>query len=94
VTVDTLGLSFHDRGGAVGVFSASDVVHPFDETAKRHLESISGLNSAVQAYHRAYTERLQFNANLAETLRLGPRQVPEIYRLLPPICEAFGTSSP
>ncbi len=55
---------------------------------------MNGLQTAVQSYHKAYTERLQFNASLAESLRLGPRQVPEIYRLLPPICEAFGIPEP
>ena len=78
----------------MAVFSASDVVHPVDEAAKRHLESMSGLQAAVVAYHKVYSERLLRNAQLSECLRLGPGQLPEIYRLLPPICEAYGIEVP
>jgi len=78
----------------VVTFSASDVVHPVDEAAKRHLESMSGLQAAVKAYHKVYSERLLRNAQLSECLQLGPGQLPEIYRLLPPICEAYGIPVP
>ncbi|GLY97814.1 M48 family metallopeptidase [Actinoplanes sp. NBRC 103695] len=78
----------------MSVFTASDVLHPIDEAARRHLETMSGLQSAVKAYHKAYSERLIRSSQLAENLRLGPRQLPEIYRLLPPICEAFGIAEP
>jgi Zn-dependent protease with chaperone function len=78
----------------MAIFSASDVVHPVDEAARRQLESMSGLQSAVKGYLKIYSERLVRNAQLAENLRLGPGQLPEIYRLLPPICEAFGLPEP
>ncbi|MGI5184185.1 M48 family metallopeptidase [Dactylosporangium sp. CA-152071] len=75
-------------------FSASDLLHPADESARRHLESMSGLQNAVKTYHKNFSERLIRNGQLAEALRLGPHQLPEIYRLLPPICEAFGIEEP
>ncbi|WP_327000387.1 M48 family metallopeptidase [Dactylosporangium sp. NBC_01737] len=55
---------------------------------------MSGLQGAIKAYHKNYSERLIRSGQLAETLRLGPNQLPEIYRLLPPICEAFGIEEP
>lgn len=78
----------------MATFTASDVVHPVDEAARRNLESMNGLQGAVKAYHKAYSERLVRSSQLAENLRLGPRQIPEVYRLLPPICEAFGIEEP
>jgi len=78
----------------VAVFSASDVVHPFDESAKRQLESMTGLQATVQAFMKVYSEREAHNFHLSECLRLGPQQLPEIYRLLPPICDAFGIAEP
>lgn len=81
-------------GGQVAVFSASDVVHPFDESAKRQLESMTGLQATVQAFMKIYSEREAHNFHLSECLRLGPNQLPEIYRLLPPICDAFGIPEP
>jgi Zn-dependent protease with chaperone function len=78
----------------VAVFSASDVVHPFDESAKLQLESTTGLQEAVQAFLKMCGEREAYNVHLSECMRLGPRQLPEIYRLLPPICDAFGIPEP
>jgi Zn-dependent protease with chaperone function len=78
----------------MAVFSASDVVHPFDESAKRQLESMTGLQATVQAYMKVFSEREAHNVHLSECLRLGPQQVPEVYRLLPPICDAFGIPEP
>jgi Zn-dependent protease with chaperone function len=78
----------------VAVFSASDVVHPFDESAKLQLESTTGLQETVQAFLKMCGEREAHNVHLSECLRLGPRQLPEIYRLLPPICDAFGIPEP
>ncbi|WP_203901833.1 M48 family metallopeptidase [Virgisporangium aliadipatigenens] len=55
---------------------------------------MGALQKGVLFYQKNYSERLTRNAQLAESLRLGPRQLPEIYRLLPPICEAFGIDEP
>jgi Zn-dependent protease with chaperone function len=78
----------------VAVFSASDVTHPFDEAAKRQLESMTGLQATVQAFMKVYSERETHHIHLSECLRLGPHQLPEIYRLLPPVCDAFGIPEP
>ena len=78
----------------MAVFSASDVVHPFDESARRQLESMTGLQATVAAFMRIYSEREAHNFHVSECLRLGPHQLPEIYRMLPPICEAFGIAEP
>jgi Zn-dependent protease with chaperone function len=78
----------------VAVFSATDVVHPFDESAKRQVESMTGFRETVAAFMRIDSEREAHNVRLAECLRLGPHQLPEVYRLLPPVCDAFDIPEP
>ncbi|OJF14183.1 hypothetical protein BG844_11030 [Couchioplanes caeruleus subsp. caeruleus] len=55
---------------------------------------MNGLQRAITLFHRNYSERLVRNSQLAESLRLSPGQLPEIYRMLPPICETFGIPEP
>ena len=92
--VHRTGYVIGDGWWRVAVFSASDVIHPFDEAAKRQLESMTGLQATVQAFMKVYSEREAHNFHLSECLRFGPKQLPEIYRLLPPICDAFGIPEP
>jgi Zn-dependent protease with chaperone function len=87
-------LDVRRRENSVTVFSASDVAHPFDAAARRQLESMTGLQATVQAFMRVYSEREAHNFHVSECLRLGPHQLPEIYRLLPPICDTFGIPEP
>jgi Zn-dependent protease with chaperone function len=70
------------------VFSASELVHPFDESARRELESLAGFETTVRAYGRVARR------GKAGPRRLGPGHRPEVYRLLPPICAAFGLPEP
>jgi Zn-dependent protease with chaperone function len=62
--------------------SASDVVHPFDEAARRRLDTMTGLPTSRPT------------RQLAGARRLGPAHRPELHRLLPPICVAFGIPEP
>lgn len=75
-------------------FHPSDFVHPLDRTARQNLESIPLLRGAVEKFLKNYNERVVRNWQMSEMLRLGPRQFPRIYKLLPPICEAFGIDEP
>jgi len=52
------------------------------------------LQPTVKKYLLATAGRKPRHALLAGALRLGPRQLPEIYHLLPPICEALGIPEP
>lgn len=75
-------------------FNATDVLHPLDISARQQLESIPMLQAAVKRYLSAVADRKNKQELLASALRLGPRQLPEIYRMLPPICDAFGIEEP
>jgi Zn-dependent protease with chaperone function len=76
------------------VFDVTDFLHPLDMAARQQLERIPLLQAAVKKYLSVVTDRKVRQALLASALRLGPKQLPEIYRLLPPICDAFGIAEP
>lgn len=75
-------------------FNIADFLHPLDFSARQHLESVPLLEKAVTKYHSLVAERRVRQALMVSAVRLGPHQLPEIYRLLPPICDAFGIEQP
>jgi Zn-dependent protease with chaperone function len=75
-------------------FSISDVQHPLDLSSRQQLEVIPLLQPTVRKYLTATAGRKPRQALLSGALRLGPRQLPEIYGLLPPVCAAFGIPEP
>jgi Zn-dependent protease with chaperone function len=76
------------------VFDISDILHPLDLAARQHLEAIPLVQTAVKTYLNVKIEKQVRQNLLCSAVRLGPHQVPEIYRMLPPICEAFGIEEP
>jgi Zn-dependent protease with chaperone function len=76
------------------VFDVADFLHPLDTSARRQLEAVPMLESAVKKYLSAVKERRTHQALLVNALRLGPHQLPDVYKMLPPICEAFGIAEP
>lgn len=76
------------------VFTANDLLHPLDFSARQRLEAIPKLRQVTEKYMEFVTDRRQRQLLLSHAIRLGPRQCPQIYRLLPPICEAFGIPEP
>jgi Zn-dependent protease with chaperone function len=75
-------------------FGSTDLLHPLDRSARQQLEVIPLLQPTVKKYLTTAAERKPRQALLSGALRLGPRQLPDIYRRLPPICEAFGIPEP
>jgi len=78
----------------MAIFRAQDFMHPLDRAAKDNLEQIPGLRQITDMFLKSVDERVMRQYLMASALRLGPRQLPDIYRLLPPICEAFGIDEP
>lgn len=78
----------------VAAFDGSDFLHPMDLTARQQLERVPLLDKGVKAYLEMFTDRRVRQGLLASALRLGPHQLPDIYRLLPPMCDAFGIPEP
>lgn len=74
--------------------SPSEFMHPEDAAALRQLESIPGFPSFVKSILSLGLETLQYGVNMASSVRLSEKQMPEIYRHLPPICEKLGIDIP
>ncbi len=78
----------------MSAFKSGDFIHPLDKIARQQLEGIPLLQPAVRQYLKVMGEKQWRAMLLANAIRLGPRQVPEVYRYLPPICEKFGIDEP
>lgn len=74
--------------------SPSEFIHPEDAAALKQLESIPGFPAFVKSVLSLGLERLQYGINMASCIRLSEKQLPEIYRHLPPICQKLGIDEP
>ncbi len=70
------------------------LLHPSDKAALRALKAIPGFSQLVRGYMGAINERQMRIINMSTNLRLGEDQMPEVYRLLYPICEKLGIRVP
>ncbi|HYG77424.1 MAG TPA: M48 family metallopeptidase [Planctomycetota bacterium] len=73
---------------------ADDFVHPSDKAALEKLRAVPLFSSAVQAFMKFFPERVWHGLNMANKIRLSPRQLPELYRHLPPVCSRLGIDEP
>ena len=72
----------------------SDFIHPEDAAALQQMESIPGFAALIKKVLAIGLENLQYGINMASTIRLSERQLPDIYRHLPPICQQLGIPEP
>ncbi|MBQ4087466.1 MAG: M48 family metalloprotease [Clostridia bacterium] len=68
--------------------------HPQDQKALDALKAIPGFTTVLKSFMKTFSEQMLHGVNMANKIRLGPDQMPEIYHLLPPICEALGIEEP
>lgn len=73
---------------------AQEYMHPEDAKALHELESIPGFPALVKKILSLGMETLQYGINMASSIRLSPTQLPELYNILPPICEKLGIKEP
>lgn len=71
-----------------------DFIHPEDKEALDHLKALPYVSTVLKTIMKYYDERITYEYNMASKIRLGPNQMPEIYNLLPPICEKIGIPEP
>src|SRR5690349_18809817 len=74
--------------------AASEYMHPADKAALDTLRAVPLLTPCMEAFLKFLPERVMAGLNMAEKVRLGPRQLPDIYRHLPPVCEQLGIAEP
>ncbi len=72
----------------------SDFIHPEDAAALRQMEGIPGFAALVKKILAIGIENLQYGLNMASSIRLSEKQLPKIYRHLPPICQRMGIPEP
>ncbi len=71
-----------------------DFVHEDDQKALDALKSIPGFDQLIKGFMKIYSERTMKILNMSSKVRLSQEQCPQIYELLPPVCEAFGIEVP
>lgn len=72
----------------------ADFIHPEDAAALQQMESIPGFGTLIKKVLAVGIENLQYGVNMASTIRLSERQLPDLYRHLPPICHKLGIREP
>ena len=71
-------------------FNYRDFIHPDDESARKKLEGIVGFDSVTKWVMGLGVEKYCHFVYMSDSIRLSPEQLPDIYGLLPPICQRFG----
>ena len=72
----------------------SDFIHPEDAAALRQMESLPGFASFIKKVYSLGAENLLYGINMASSIRLSEKQLPHLYRHLPPICQRMGIPEP
>lgn len=72
----------------------SDFIHPEDAAALRQMEAIPGFPTLMKKIYALGYEKLMYGTNMASNIRLSERQLPELYKHLPPICKTLGIDEP
>jgi Zn-dependent protease with chaperone function len=76
------------------MINPSEFMHPEDAAALRQLENIPGFPTLAKKILELGYEKLRYGINMASTIRLSQKQLPELYKRLPPICARLGIAVP
>ena len=71
-----------------------DFIHPEDAAALEALQKIPVLPKVIKSFLDIGVEQLTTGLNMAMKVRLSPTQLPELYHILPPICELLDIKEP
>ena len=72
----------------------SEYIHPEDTAALKKMESLPGFHALIRKSFSLGFEKLLYGINLASSIRLSERQLPDVYKHLPPLCERLGIDTP
>ena len=75
-------------------YSAELYVHDLDRQAADALNQFPKFVKLLEAYSASYDEKAAKFKLLSTAIRLGENQMPEVYSLLPPVCEQLGIAVP
>lgn len=71
-----------------------DYYHPQDRKALETLKQIPGFSAAMKAFMKVFNENMIRGLNMSNKVRITSQQLPQLYRLLPPVCEKLGIDEP
>lgn len=71
-----------------------DYVHPEDQAALENLKAIPAFAACLRSFMKIGIERSIHGLSMASKIRLGPEQLPQIYNILPPVCQMLGIDEP
>ena len=69
-------------------------IHSDADNALEAPSTVPGFSTFAKKFNEIFSERFFRIENTSSHLRLGPNQLPEIYKLLPPICNKLGIKEP
>lgn len=75
-------------------FDARYYTHDSDKVALKALKAIPGFHQLVKGFMKIWSERQYRISNMSGCLRISEAQLPQYYRMLPPICEQLGIEVP
>ena len=70
------------------------LIHPDDAAALQALKSIPIFPTVMEKIFQYGLDEIRWSENVTTNLRLSERQLPEIYKHLPPICQKLGIRIP
>src|SRR5579872_272079 len=68
--------------------------HPYDRAALRALQKIPGLDIIVRKFIELFPERVAYIQNVAQTVRVGKTQCPQLYAQLREACSILDVREP
>jgi Zn-dependent protease with chaperone function len=71
-----------------------ELMHSHDLAALEQLRAVPFLDQFLKKMMELSVEQFLHGKFMANHIRLGPEQLPEIYQLLPPICQKFEITEP
>lgn len=75
-------------------YCAELYMHDLDRKATDALNTFPRFIKLLEAYHANYDEKAAKFDFLSSAIRLSEKQMPEIYKLLPPVCDQLGIDVP
>lgn len=71
-----------------------ELIHPEDARTLKALKNIPALPKIMEKVFQYGYDEISWSENVTTNLRLSEKQMPEVYKLLPPICRHFGMPIP
>src|SRR5574342_579824 len=63
--------------------------HPLDVAAIRKLDKLPGLQRLIRKMSSEYTEKMYRMLNIAENIRVTPKQCPKVYEMFREACDVL-----